>query len=179
MKLYQLWSDHTYRAFETKEKNGYKAFCFKGEPLSNWTEVELYPSSHQTEKGKSIGDVYPVEVSAVVVNERCFNIIKPYIQGAVQVLNAKRETQQLFALNVTEIRDCLDREKSKLKLFSSSGRIMRIEKYAFRREMLRNAFIFKIPEEVHTHPYVTDDFKNLIEQNGIKGFKFVLVWQDE
>ena len=39
--------------------------------------------------------------------------------------------------------------------------------------------IFKIPEEVHTHPYVTDSFKNLMEQNGIKGFKFVLVWQDE
>ena len=95
------------------------------------------------------------------------------------MLNAKRETQQLFVLNVTEIRDCLDREKSKLKLFSNSGRIMRIEKYAFHREMLSNAFIFKIPEEVHAHPYVTDGFKNLIEQNGIKGFKFVLVWQDE
>ncbi len=179
MKLYQLWSDHTYRAFETKEKNGYKAFCFKGEPLSNWTEVELYPSSHQTEKGKSIGDVYPVEVSAVVVNERCFNIIKPYIQDAAQVLSAKSKKQKLFVLNVTAVRDCLDYENSKLKRFSSSGRIMRIEKYAFHREMLSNAFIFKIPEEVHTHPYVTDSFKNLMEQNGIKGFKFVLVWQDE
>ena len=179
MKLYQLWADHTYRAFETKEKDEYKFFSFRGAPISEWTDVILYPSMHRTEIGKEVGDVLPVEVSAVVVNERCFNIIKLYIQGAVQVLNAKRETQQIFALNVTEIRDCLDREKSKLKLFSSSGRIMRIEKYAFRREMLSNAFIFKIPEEVHTHPYVTDDFKNLIEQNGIKGFKFVLVWQDE
>lgn len=179
MKLYQLWSDHTYRAFETKEKDGYKAFCFKGEPVNNWIEMELYPSSHHTEKGKSVGDVYPVEVSAVVVNERCFNIIKPYIQDAVQVLNAKSKMQKLFVLNVTEIRDCLDRENSKLKLFPSSGRIMRVEEYAFHKERLENAFIFKIPEEAHTHPYVTDDFKNLIEQNEIQGFKFVPVWQDK
>lgn len=179
MKLYQLWSDHTYRAFETKEKDEYKFFSFRGAPISEWTDVILYPSMHRTEIGKEVGDVLPVDISAVVVNERCFNIIKPYIQDAVQVLSAKSKKQKLFVLNVTAVRDCLDYENSKLKRFSSSGRIMRIEKYAFRREMLSNAFIFKIPEEVHTHPYVTDDFKNLIEQNGIKGFKFVLVWQDE
>lgn len=179
MKLYQLWSDHTYRAFETKEKDGYKTFSFRGEPVSNWTDATLYPSMHRTEIGKEIGDVLPVEVSAVVVNAHCFQIIKERIQDAVQVLNARSETQPLFVLNVTDIRDCLDREKSKVKLFSSSGRIMRIEEYVFRREMLGNAFIFKIPEEVHTHPYVTEDFKELMEQNGIKGFKFVLVWQDE
>ena len=56
---------------------------------------------------------------------------------------------------------------------------MRIEEYVFHKELLENVFIFKIPEEVHTHPYVTDSFKCLIEQNEIKGFKFVLVWQDE
>lgn len=179
MKLYQLWSDHAYRAFETKEKDEYKIFSFRGAPISDWTDVTLYPSMHRTEVGKETGDVLPVDISAVVVNERCFNIIKPYIQDAVQVLSAKTKKQKLFALNVTAVRDCLDCENSKLKHFSSSGRIMRIEKYAFHRERLSNAFIFKIPEEVHTHPYVTDGFKNLMEQNGIKGFKFVLVWQDE
>ncbi len=34
-------------------------------------------------------------------------------------------------------------------------------------------------KEVFTHPYVTEDFKELIEQNGIKGFKFICVWQDD
>ena len=179
MKLYQLWSDHTYRAFETKEKDEYKFFSFRGAHISDWTDVTLYPSMHRTEIGKEIGDVLPVDISAVVVNERCFNIIKPYIQDAAQILSAKSKKQKLFVLNVTAVRDCLDYENSKLKRFSSSGRIMRIEEYVFHKELLENVFIFKIPEEVHTHPYVTDDFKNLIEQNGIKGFKFVLVWQDE
>lgn len=179
MKLYQLWTDHTYRAFETKEKDGYKAFCFRGEPVGNWTEVELYPSRHRTETGKETGDVYPVEISAVIVNEHCFNVIKPYIQGAVQVLHARSKAQKLYVLNVTSVIDCLDHENSKLKRFPSSGRIMRVEEYAFNREVLENAFIFKIPEEIHAHPYVTEKFKRLMEQNGIKGFKFVPVWRDE
>lgn len=56
---------------------------------------------------------------------------------------------------------------------------MRVEEYAFHRELLDNVFIFKIPEELHTHPYVTEDFKKLIEQNNIKGFKFVPVWEEK
>jgi len=32
MKLYQLWSDHTYRAFETKEKMDIRLFALKENP---------------------------------------------------------------------------------------------------------------------------------------------------
>ncbi len=178
MKLYQLWSDLTYRAYETKEKGGYKSFCFMGVPVDNWNTVNLYPSGHHTEAGKTTGDVYPVDVSAVVINERCFRILASYIQDKVQVLPAESNAQKLFVLNVTTIIDCLDKENSKLKLFQSSGRIMRVEEYAFHKELLVNAFIFKIPEELHIHPYVTDEFKKLIEQNDIKGFKFIPVWEE-
>ena len=179
MKIYQLWTDRTYRAFETKDKNGYKAFMFSGQPIENWESVELYPSKHYTEIGKEIGDVYSIEISSVVVNEKCFNVLSSYLQGNAQILPAQSASQRLYVLNVTTVIDCLDREKSKIKLFKSSGRIMRIEEYAFHRELLDNVFIFKIPEEVFTHPYVTEDFKELIEQNGIKGFKFICVWQDD
>ena len=48
MKLYQLWADHTYRAFETKEKDEYKFFSFRGAPISEWTDVILYPSMHRS-----------------------------------------------------------------------------------------------------------------------------------
>lgn len=176
MTLYQLWSDHTYRTFE--EETMYKPIWFRGEPVTDWPEPELYPSAHHTEKDKEIGDVIPVDVSAVVVNQCCFEVIKPLVLKAAQILPAKWEAQKLFVLNVTNVIDCLDHEKSKVKRFAGSGRIMRVEEYAFYREMLKNASIFKIPEEAHTHPYVTDAFKDLIEQNGIKGFQFVPVWQD-
>lgn len=175
--LYQLWSDHTYRAFETKEKGGYKAFCFVGEPVDDWSEVELFPSSHHTESGKGTGDVYPVEISAVVINEKCYRLIKPYIKDSVQVLQAKSKSEQLYVLNVTRVIDCLDKDNAVLKFFPSSGRIMKVEKYAFYKDMLKGAFIFKIPEEVYTHPYVTEEFKTIIEQNDIKGFKFIPVWK--
>lgn len=179
MTLYQLWTDYTYHAFEEKDPGDRPPLWFRGEPVAHWTEPNLFPSAHHTEKGKPIGDVFPVDVSAVVVNERCFRLLKPYLQGAAQVLPARYKDQELFVLNVTEIRDCLDLEKSKVKRFQTSGRIMRIEEYAFRKELLPGAFLFKIPQEAHTRPYVTDTFKDLIEQTGIRGFRFVPVWQDQ
>ena len=39
IKLYQLWTDRTYRAFETKEKTGYKAFMFR--KVSNCIQVAI------------------------------------------------------------------------------------------------------------------------------------------
>lgn len=56
---------------------------------------------------------------------------------------------------------------------------MRIEKYAFYEDKIKDAFIFKLPEELKSQPYVTEQFKHLIEKSGIRGFKFVPVWDSE
>ena len=179
MKIYQLWSDHTYRAFETAEKDGYQTYHFEGIPVENQTPLELYPSKHSSESKLPIGDVCPVEISAVVVNEKCFKVLCPYIKDCAQVFQTKGNGQNLYVLNIIAVIDCLDRENAELKLFKSSGRIMRIEKYVFYEDKIKDAFIFKLPEELKSQPYVTEQFKQLIEKNDIRGFKFVPVWDSE
>lgn len=178
MNIYQLWSDHTYRAFETEDKHGYKAFIFQGKPVENWTDIELYPSKHKAEIRKPIGDVYPVTIGTVVINEKAFRALEPYIRSYVQVLSATIKAQKVYVLNFTTVIDCLDRENSKVIFFSNSNRIMEIEKFAFFKDLLTDAFAFKIPEEIQSSPFVNEKFKNIVEQNNIKGFKFVPVWQD-
>lgn len=49
---------------------------------------------------------------------------------------------------------------------------MRVIRYAFRTEKLKNATIFKLPEFPNGISYVTEIFKNVVEENNIKGFKF-------
>ena len=49
---------------------------------------------------------------------------------------------------------------------------MRVEKYAFKENLLSNVTIFKLPEFLNTLSYVTEDFKKVVEENDIKGFKF-------
>lgn len=179
MNIYQLWSDHTYRAFETKDKHGYKSFVFDGVPVENWTDVELYPSKHRTETGKPIGDVYPVTAGTAIINEKTFKVLEPHITDCVQILSATIKSKKVYVLNFTTVIDCLDRDASKVIFFSNSDRIMEIEEFAFHKELLTNAFAFKIPEEIQSPPFVTEEFKELIEKNNIKGFKFVPVWKDE
>lgn len=177
MKVYQLWADHTYRAFETKEKSGYKPFVFQGKPVDNWEVIELYPSKHKSETGKPIGDVYHFTPGTAIVNEKTYHILEPFIHNCVQVLPAIVKSQKVYVLNFITVIDCLNRENSQLIFFSNSNRIMEIEKFAFNKEMLTDAIVFKIPEEIQSPPLVTEEFKILIEQNEIKGFKFVQVWE--
>ena len=49
---------------------------------------------------------------------------------------------------------------------------MRVIKYVFKIEKLRNTTIFKLPEFPKGISYVTENFKNIVEKNNIKGFKF-------
>jgi len=77
-----------------------------------------------------------------------------------------------YVINVTDLIDCLDYDNSEIKRFPSSGRVMRVIKYVFKIEKLRNTTIFKLPEFPKAISYVTEEFKNVVEENNIKGFKF-------
>ena len=118
------------------DKHGYKAFLFQGKPVENWTEIELYPSKHRSEVGKPIGDVYPVTIGTVVINEKAFRALEPYICSHVQVLPASIQSQKVYVLNFTTIIDCLNRENPKKLFFSNSDRIMENEKFAFTKTAL-------------------------------------------
>ena len=73
---------------------------------------------------------------------------------------------------MTNTIDCLNYDKSELKRFSSSGRVMKVIKYAFKTNKLANEIIFKLPEFPKSISYVTEEFKKTVEENDIKGFKF-------
>lgn len=57
--------------------------------------------------------------------------------------------------------DCLDYDKSEIKRFPSSGRVMRVMKYVFKIEKLMDAIIFKLSEFPKSISYVTEELKML------------------
>ena len=72
-----------------------------------------------------------------------------------------------------------DYEKAEIEKFKSSGRVMSIEKYAFKPEIIKDNHIFKIVEFPKSEVFVSDEFKQKVEEAGLKGFKFELVWDSE
>ena len=75
--------------------------------------------------------------------------------------------------------NCVNYEKSNYKTFPDGRRILRFKKYCFTKEKLINEDIFKIKDEPLASPFVSDNFKKIIESNGFTGFKFKLVWDSE
>lgn len=172
IKVYELWMDHTYRTYEPTPKDGYKSYIFDGIPVKERNFEKIYPSKYKDEIDKPIGDVFSVEVSSFILNERSYKILYPYIKNEVQIFKIKSENDNLYVVNITNIIDCLDYDKSEIKRFPSSGRVMRVIKYVFKIEKLKNATIFKLPEFLKGISYVTEEFKKVVEENNIKGFKF-------
>lgn len=172
IKVYELWMDHTYRTYEPTPKDGYKSYMFDGVPVKERTFDKIYPSKYKDEIDKPIGDVFSVEISSFILNEKSYKTLYPYLKNHSQIFKIKSDNKIFYVVNVIDIIDCLNYDKSELKYFSSSGRVMDVEKYVFKTEKLKNTTIFKLPEFPKSISYVTEEFKRVVEENNIKGFKF-------
>lgn len=170
-KIYKLWMDHTYRTYEPQSKGGYKSYIFEGVPVEDRKFALIVPSHHKDEVNKPIGDVFSVDVSSFILNESSFRILYLYIKDHTQIFKIQHQDGLLYVINVTDVIDCLDYNQSDIKYFSSSNRVMRVIKYVFINSKLKNAIIFKLPE-FPSSIYVTEEFKKVVEDNQIKGFKF-------
>ena len=172
IKVYELWLDRNYRAYETLTKSGYKTFEFEGKKVENRNFDLFSLSKYKDEIDKPIGDVSSISTSSYIINEKAYKVLYPYLKSHSQIFKINNNGTIFYVINVTDIIDCLDYDNSEIKYFSSSNRVMDIEKYVFHSEKLKKATIFKLPEFPKGISYATEEFKKVVEENNIIGFKF-------
>lgn len=82
-----------------------------------------------------------------------------------------------MALNVCRVIDALDIDRSSVIRFGS-GRIMAVREHVFHSEKLEEEIlVFKIPQ-LPGSTYVTEAFLRSLEEAGLRGLDFNLVWDD-
>ena len=108
-----------------------------------------------------------------VLSLRAWTLLEPLIGESVEALPLKCPGRNLFALNVLAVVDCLDQEKCEFKYYSS-GKIMRVAKFAFRNDPTEKHHMFSIPE-TSGDVFISDQFRKLVEQENLKGLQFKLV----
>ncbi len=81
-------------------------------------------------------------------------------------------------LNVANLVDALDTEQSEIDYFPNLDQISRIKRYVFFPDLVRDQWIFKIPQ-LPRPTFVTDRFVDLVNQNHLTGFDFVEVWGEK
>lgn len=106
--------------------------------------------------------------------------MEPLIRDSAEVLELLFTEKEYFGINVTSVLDVIDYEKAQYIKFKSNDRIMLFTKYSFKMcDELKKHPIFKIIDEPRRGAFVSDKFKEIVEENELTGFKFELVWDSE
>jgi hypothetical protein len=126
---------------------------------------------------KNDSDFPSLSPGVPVLTDQAITILEQYLQGNTEILNLKSRVGNYSIINVTNVIDCIDYDKSDFKRFKSSGEIMKFFKYCFIADKIAGAHIFKITDLPHGYVFVSDDFKTKVEQSGLVGYEFIKVWE--
>jgi len=169
-------NDFDYLTFKNeKELERFTDYQFDGNKIINsWTPLKL-----ELFKGEKRSDAPYLSPGVLVVSKKTIEVFSDLLEGAVEYLPVECDNMDYYLINVVNIVDCIDYERSEVKRFSSSGRIMKFKKFAFKDDKVGNNHIFKIPELTKGYIFVSDVLKNRILQSKIAGIGFEEVWNSE
>lgn len=128
------------------------------------------PGKQNLESKKQIPDIIHGIVS-IALNQKTRNILSPLINNYVEYLTLDSENGIYYEINVKKI-NCLDKENSKI-IYFSSGKIMEVETYKIKWELVKNAPIFCITDVGSLPIFVNNEFKKIILKNGLTGLLFL------
>lgn len=128
--------------------------------------------SIRDKKERVLGD-YPY-FTVPAISERAKNLLETQFSGYAQIFPLETgRLGQYYFLNILNILDCLDKERSEIECLPSSGKIFEIKKWKFNDTLTdENSKIFIIKNQMGERFYVNEDVKKIIEDNSLKGFMF-------
>jgi hypothetical protein len=111
-------------------------------------------------------------LDALVVRAEARDAIRDVVDGYAEILPLDCTTAELWVVNVTNVVDGLDEAQSQIARFPS-GRVMAIQRYAFRDEVLGHP-IFKIPQEHRL--FAGAALVQRIRESGLVGPEWKRIW---
>lgn len=117
----------------------------------------------------------------MVLSKRGLNALKDILKDSVEIIPLQCKGREYFVVNILNIINALNYNKSEFEVFPS-GLVVDVTKYSFLKEKLEGVNIFKIflNDRISvTKIFVSETFKNIVEENELKGFKFEEVWDSE
>lgn len=148
---------------------------FQGKKLGEeWQPLQLMLIQHGGTLKK--GDMPYLSPGVPVFSSKAIKSLKSQLCNSVEILDVDCDFGDFKVINVTNLIDCLDRNKSGILYYRNSDRIKAINKYVFQLDLIKNQNIFKIVEQPRGKVFVSDEFRNKVIESGLEGFKFVEVW---
>lgn len=176
MKIWQLDADvNNYDNLTTVKKEDLSKFDFDGSSqIDSWEPIAV-----KAIEVIQFSDFPGLSSGAPVMSGKAVNALSELMGSNVEILPLCYIQGKYYVINVTEVLDCINYDKAEYKLFSSSNRIMRFIKYSFKECIIKDKHIFKIVDEPHRRPFVSDKFRQIVLDEGLTGFDFKLIWDSE
>jgi hypothetical protein len=115
-----------------------------------------------------------------VFSQRAKDLLTPHLQGLGQWIELVSDEAPYWLFFISHVVDALDVPNSKILYFPSTpGKVMRIARYAFHPDAVRDQWLFTLPQMVRSHRLVTDRFVDFVRAHGLTGFEFRLLWSEE
>ena len=177
MKIYRIWPAENIKTFKPSidTKENHQACQFDGSIIKNWKPVQLVAKDPYKNNVEILTDLSFVEMCTPLISQRAFEILYPYLKHYAQFLETTTEFGNMYLVNIFNVNNCMDIEKSDIEYFRCSGRLKRINKYVFKANSFKDIELFKTPEDYNSYPFASEGLKNIIEENGLNGFRFELL----
>lgn len=180
MKIWKLIADVTNfdSVMPADPDLGYESHLDDGTSMiDDWEPIELQRA--YTEEDLPMSD-FPYFYGSPVMSDKAISVLSPIMKDAVEYLKLVFDEKEYSMVNVIRVLNVIDYDKAKYVKFSNSDKILAFQKYSFRMcDELQNNDIFKLIDEPRRDPFVSDRFKQAVEDNQLTGFKFELVWDSE
>lgn len=162
------------KIYEVRVKlDGYKwlrAFSFEeavelnGQYQNKWKPLAL----NWQDSRRPILDFVAISMTGMGVKKELTETFKEEKISGMQFLPIENISTHVV-VNPFHIKKAIDYEKADVVRFDD-GRVLSFDAYAFRKEAVEQAFLFKIPELGRV--YATQNFKDLYDSKGWTGLEF-------
>lgn len=115
---------------------------------------------------------------SLIVTDHAKRCLEELLDENTELLPARLEGESLWLIHVMSAENCVNQRESVISR-TTSGEVRGFFEYQFNEEAVEPLTLFGIPEEMVCHPLCTDSFKNRVEECGLTGLEFKLVWDSE
>ena len=122
-----------------------------------------------------------ITTGIVLFNQKAKDCLEGVFGDYVEFVPAKYQDDIYYIVNVLNIVDGLNYEKSEFKK-THDGKPYAVNKFSFRSNIVKNIPIFKVffwKNIYSTDILVSQEVKDIVEENGLTGFSFEEVWRDD
>lgn len=123
-------------------------------------------------KERVLGD-YPCFV-VPAISQKAKEVLESQLSDFIQIFPLETgKLGQYYFINILNVLDCLDKNKSEIQYLPSSDMIYKIRKWKFNSRLNdKNSKIFIIKNQMGERIYIDENIKKIIDENNLKGFVF-------